>query len=157
MRNTLPSSSAVGQALQTRREHRGLTRARVARASGVSVPELGAIESGRSQPSVAVLGRVARALGVSLVDLVRTSGPGRTDGVPSPATFSRLGLPEIARAVAEQPVGVGSKVDAAISAALLHSMKVCEDNQSAAARMLGMERKAFGRRLQRARRKAQRG
>ena len=151
MRDSLSSSSLVGHALRARRERAGLTRARVAHESGVSVAELDAIESGRNQPSVAVLGQVARALGVSLVDLVRTNGARQADGPVSDTPTSRLGLPEIGRAIAELTAVVGSKVDAAILAAVLHSMKVCGNNQSAAARLLGMERKAFVRRLQRAR------
>jgi DNA-binding NtrC family response regulator len=123
----------------------------------MSVADVDAIESGRVQPSVAVLGRVARALGVSLVDLVRTTGVGQTDGLGPATRASRLGLSEVAQAIAELPAGVGSKVDAAILAAVLYAMRECGDNQSAASRLLGMERKAFVRRLSRARRRAQRG
>jgi transcriptional regulator with XRE-family HTH domain len=147
------SSSTIGRALRARREHEGLTLARVARESGVSLAELGTIESGRSQPSVAVLGRVARALGVSLVDLVRTNGAGAAGGAPIPRTLSSLSLTDIGRAITELPRSAGSKIDAVISAAVLHAMKECGDNQSAAARLLGMDRKAFIRRVQRARRR----
>ena len=63
-------------------------------------------------------------------------------------------LSQIARAIVELPVKGGSKIDAAESAAILYAMSVCNDNQSAAARMLLMERKAFVRRLRRARRQA---
>jgi DNA-binding NtrC family response regulator len=119
----------------------------------VSVATLGAIESGRGQPSLGTLGRVAQALDVSLVDLARTNGTRQPDGAARAVLAPGLGLSEIARAIAELPIGAGSKVDAAILAAVLHSMKECGDNQSAAARLLGMERKAFSRRLHRARRK----
>jgi DNA-binding NtrC family response regulator len=123
----------------------------VARRSGVSIAELGAIESGRTQATVGVLDQVARALHSTLVDLVR--GAGQVDGPGLSRPASRLGLPEIARAIADLPSNVGSKVDAMISATVLHAMGVSGDNQSAAARLLGIERKAFVRRLQRARRK----
>jgi DNA-binding NtrC family response regulator len=98
-----------------------------------------------------VLGRVAYSLGETLADLVRAAGqPGLA--VPTGAA-SRLGLSEIAQAIADLPARVGSKVDAMISATVLYAMAVSGDNQSAAARLLGMERKAFVRRVQRARRK----
>jgi transcriptional regulator with XRE-family HTH domain len=125
--------------------------ARVARESGVSVAELAAIESGRTQASIGVLGRVADALNSTLVDLVR--GAGHVGGIADAGPASRLGLPEIARAIVNLPDKVGSKVDAVICATVLHAMEACSDNQSAAARMLRMERKAFVRRLLRARRK----
>ena len=57
------------------------------------------------------------------------------------------------RAIAELPVKAGSKIDAAEGAAVLYAMEISRNNQSAAARLLGMERKAFVRRLARARRK----
>lgn len=142
-------SSTIGLALRARREREGLTLARVARVSGISVADLGAIEAGRGQPIIAVLGRVARALGVSLVDLVRSAGQAESGASMKPV--SRLGLPEIAQAITELPSEVGSKVDVMISATVLYAMEACGDNQSAAARLLGMERKAFIRRVQRAR------
>jgi DNA-binding NtrC family response regulator len=117
----------------------------------VSASELRAIEAGRARPSIAALGRIARAIGVDLVDLVR--GTDRAGAEPSGERASgRLGLSQIAKAIAELPTSVGSKVDAAESAAVLYAMKACGDNQSAAARLLGMERKAFVRRLVRSRR-----
>jgi transcriptional regulator with XRE-family HTH domain len=146
-----PSSLLVGQALRARRLAASLTPARVARGSGVSVAELGAIESGRTQPSIGVLGRVAHVLGSTLVDLVRDAG--QVDGPTLARPASRVGLPEIARAITELPDKVGSKVDAAILATVRHAMEECGGNQSAAARLLGMERKAFVRRMLRARRK----
>jgi DNA-binding NtrC family response regulator len=87
----------------------------------------------------------------TLVDLVR--GAGQVDGPALGRPASRLGLPEIARAIADLPARAGSKIDVMISATVLYAMDVSGDNQSAAARLLGMERKAFVRRLQRARRK----
>ena len=152
MRSSI-SSSTIGRALRARREREGLTPARVARESGVSVAELDRIESGRNRPSVGALARVARALGVSLADLVSTNGAGAAVGAPIPGMLSSLSLTDIGRAITELPRPVGSKIDAVISAAVLHALKECGDNQSAAARILGMERKAFVRRVQRARRK----
>ncbi len=153
------TSSAVGRSIRTTRERAGLPVARIARASGLTASELEAIETGRSRPSIAVLDRVASALGSRLVDLVRA-------GARSPALsgnaealageLPRIGLAEVARAIAELPVKGGSKIDAAESATILYAMSVCNENQSAAARMLSMERKAFVRRLRRARRRTSR-
>jgi transcriptional regulator with XRE-family HTH domain len=128
----------------------------VAQASGLATPELDAIESGRTRPSIALLDRIARALGSNLVDLVRGANHDPSHhALPEPTSDSspRLSLSQIARAIAELPVKGGSKIDAAESAVILYAMSVCNDNQSAAARMLLMERKAFVRRLRRARRR----
>jgi transcriptional regulator with XRE-family HTH domain len=148
------TSSAVGRAIRTAREGAGLPIARVARACRLTALELDAIESGRSRPSIAMLDRIALAIGSNLVDLVR--GGGRSSTRPElseSGASSRMDLAQIARAIAELPVKGGSKIDAAESAAILYAMSVCKDNQSAAARMLSMERKAFVRRLRRARRR----
>jgi transcriptional regulator with XRE-family HTH domain len=153
---SLPTTSSdVGRAIRATRERSALSLERVARASGVPASELRAIEAGRARPSIAALGRIARALGADLVDLVRgtDSGVARRSGEPGMPGSPPLGLPQIARAIADLPASVGSKVDAAESAAVLYAMKACDDNQSAAARLLGMERKAFVRRLVRSRRR----
>jgi transcriptional regulator with XRE-family HTH domain len=153
----ITTSPAVGRTIRTTRERARLPIGRVAQASGLATPELDAIESGRVRPSIALLDRIARALGLNLVDLVRGadiafSHPGRQEPAAGPSP--RIGLSQIARAIVELPVKGGSKIDAAESAAILYAMSVCNDNQSAAARMLLMERKAFVRRLRRARRQA---
>ena len=145
-----PLSSSVGHAIQARRERAGLALVRVARESGVSVTDLRAIESGRTQASIGVLDRVAHTLGSTLADVVR--GAWQADGAPGRPS-SPLGVPEIARAIIELPDDVGSKVDAVTSVAVLRAMEESGDNKSAAARLLGMDRKVLVRRLGRARRK----
>jgi transcriptional regulator with XRE-family HTH domain len=117
---------------------------RVAKESRLSPSQLERIESGRARPTIAVLDRIARALGMSLVDLVLDP-----NGV---ATARRLGLPEIARAILELPDEVGPKLEVVEAATVLVAMTACSENQSAAARLLGMDRKAFVRRLSWARR-----
>ena len=128
--------------------------------SHVSSTELQAIESGRARPSIAVLDRIARALGSTLVDLVVGSdGPPGSNGAPGPSAVSgaataRLDLADIAWAVVELPLPRNghSKLDAVEAATVLVALRTCNENQSAAARLLGMERKAFVRRLSNARR-----
>ena len=148
----VPSSVAVGQAIRALRERGKQSAIQVSRAASVSPSELASIESGRARPSIATLHRVARALGSTLVELVNDAGAPES----AAASTVSIGLPEIARAIVELPASLGSKVDAAESAAVLHAMQVMGDNQSAAARLLGMERKAFVRRLARTRRKKKR-
>jgi transcriptional regulator with XRE-family HTH domain len=146
------TSPAVGRAIRAKREKAKLPLARIARDSGLTSAELSGIESGTARPSIAVLDRIARAMGSSLVDLVRTANSVGVVAAAPTSARAHLGLSEIARAIAELPDRIGSKLDAAESAAVLHAMSVCQENQSAAARLLGMERKAFVRRLRRARR-----
>ncbi len=124
----------------------------VSRAASVSTAELASIEAGRARAPIATLHRVARALGSTLVEVVNDAKSPSSNG-QSVRTAS-IGLPEIGRAIAELPDNLGSKVDAAESAAVVYAMKVMGDNQSAAARLLCMERKAFVRRLARTRRKS---
>jgi hypothetical protein len=131
------TSASVGLAIRAAREGASLPIARVARACGLTALELD---------------RIARAIGKSLADLVR-GGDKASSGPQGGGAPLRLGLPQIARAIAELSVQGGSKIDAAESAAILYAMSVCNDNQSAAARMLAMERKAFVRRLRRAKRR----
>jgi transcriptional regulator with XRE-family HTH domain len=150
-----PSSLSVGRAIRALRERGRQSTAVLSRAAGVSNAELAAIEAGRAQPSIAVLHRIANALGSTLIELVADARS--PEAGPSPAAAKRnLGLPEIARAIADLPAAIGSKVDAAEAAAVLHAMVVSGQNQSAAARLLGMERKAFVRRLARAKRRGRR-
>jgi transcriptional regulator with XRE-family HTH domain len=153
-----PTSAVIARVIRAARERAGLPIARVARASGIKERELEAIEAGHARPSIAALDRIARALGSSLVQLLRSRDLASRGGLEVRAATSRsrekLGLPEIGRAIAELPVKRGSKIDAAASAAILYAMKACNENQSAAARLLAMERKAFVRRLIRARRRS---
>ncbi len=92
-----------------------------------------------------MLDRIARALGMSLVELVLDP-----NGMAAP----RLGVAGIARAILELPDAVGSKIDVVETATVLVALTCCQENQSAAARLLGMDRKAFVRRLSRARQSA---
>jgi transcriptional regulator with XRE-family HTH domain len=173
------TSPEVGRALRVARERAGLGQGPVARASGLSAGELRSIEAGESHPSIAVLQRLASAVGASLLEVVRhadgkhadgkhadgkhADGSRRADGksriaastmaLPTTAAMPSIGIEALARAILELPPNVGSKIEAVASATVLRAMVVCRNNQSAAARLLGMERKAFVRRLQRARRR----
>ena len=52
------------------REHRKMAQAALAQAAEIAVPYLSQIETGKREPSVAVLRRLAQALGVTADDLI---------------------------------------------------------------------------------------
>jgi DNA-binding XRE family transcriptional regulator len=52
------------------REHRDLTQQQLAEAAGISVPYLSQIESGKRRGSTEVLSAIAKALGLTLSDIV---------------------------------------------------------------------------------------
>jgi transcriptional regulator with XRE-family HTH domain len=143
------TSFAVGRSLGALREQSGRSRSLVSRAVGISRSDLMAIESGRSKPTVDLLDRIARALGSTIVEVIRSAK--RVD--PAASTGGgRLGLADIGRAIAELPMVGRSKVDVVTSAVVVFALDASGGNQSAAARLLGMERKAYVRRLARAKR-----
>jgi transcriptional regulator with XRE-family HTH domain len=134
------TSIEVGRTIRASRKRANLPLARVARDCRLSPTQLDGIECGRRRPTLAVLHRISRALGVPLAELVL-----RTNGNPR-----RLDVVDIARAILQLPDALGSKVDAVEAAVILEALDACSENQSAAARLLGMERKAFVRKLSRA-------
>jgi transcriptional regulator with XRE-family HTH domain len=138
------SSRDVGVALRLLRERSGQSATQVSRMARVSPAELRSIESGDAQPGIGVLDRVARALGSTLAKLV--------DGAPAPAPSPTMDLDAIVSAVLALPNDGHPKLEQVEAAVVIHAMSVADQNQSAAARLLGMERKAFVRRLARAKR-----
>jgi transcriptional regulator with XRE-family HTH domain len=68
----------VGENLRRLRTQRGLSLERLARASGVSRAMLGQIELGQSAPTINVLWKIARALGVPFSTLITHRGAGTT-------------------------------------------------------------------------------
>ena len=140
----------IGRTLQTLRAVSGHRSTVVARMAGISATELAYIESGESKASLYTYQRVARALGSSLTDVVARAGDERAQwsGAATSTTTADVG-----RAICDLGAR-GSKVEAAVSAAVREAMRRTGDNQSAAARLLGMERKAFVRRLAKAKRVA---
>lgn len=67
-----PIEAVVRARIQELRVHRGLTQEQLCEAAGVSVDAVNRIEGGTRVPTLATLANLARALGVDLVDLVRT-------------------------------------------------------------------------------------
>jgi DNA-binding NtrC family response regulator len=66
-----------------------------------------------------------------------------------PAADSRMEIDRIARALLALPERVGSKLDVVERAVLHHAIESCGGNKSAAARLLGVDRKSLERRWER--------
>lgn len=64
---------ALGKAIRQLREEKELTQEAVAHDAGITTATLGVIERGLSNPTWATVKAIAAALGVSLLDMVRTS------------------------------------------------------------------------------------
>ncbi|WP_329215346.1 helix-turn-helix domain-containing protein [Streptomyces sp. NBC_01485] len=62
---------AIGDRIRTERMHQNLTQERLHLAAGISRWSLQEIEAGRNNPTLETLLRIARALDVSLADLVQ--------------------------------------------------------------------------------------
>jgi transcriptional regulator with XRE-family HTH domain len=142
-------SKAVGRRLRAMRETSGRQRFLVAKRAKVTLAELDQIEKGSAIVSVGSIQRVAGALGTTLLDVIRQLAQ------PAPKQQTDTEAPrlsDIADAILRLQVD-GSKEDAVVGAMVDAAMKACDNNQSASARLLGMERKAFVRRLLSARRK----
>jgi transcriptional regulator with XRE-family HTH domain len=141
-------SAAVGRRINELREASGLSVDRLARQSGLRAIELRSIERGRGRPSLSTLAKLAAPLHVSVTDLVKTAAnpppPPAPKTIPSPTGLADV--VSIGRAIAQLPDRVGDKLDAVEEAAVRHAMDVCGENQSHAARLLGIERKALARR-----------
>jgi transcriptional regulator with XRE-family HTH domain len=67
-------SIAVGRNLRRIRTRQGFSLERLARVSGVSRAMLGQIETGKSTPTIALLWKVATALGVPFATLISSQG-----------------------------------------------------------------------------------
>jgi XRE family transcriptional regulator, regulator of sulfur utilization len=66
-----PTAAAFGHAVRSLRDERdGMSQERLADAAAISVPYLSDIERGQRNPTVAVMARISRALGVRLSELV---------------------------------------------------------------------------------------
>ncbi len=73
----------VGKNLRKLRSKRGLSLERLAKASGVSRAMLGQIELGQSTPTINVLWKIARALGVPFSALISDHSAARTTVMPA--------------------------------------------------------------------------
>ena len=143
-------SKAVGRRLRAMRETSGKQRFLVAKRAKVTLAELDQIENGSASVSVGSIQRVAVALGTTLLDVIQQLSQPASKRRHEDTEAPRLA--DIADAILRLQVD-GSKEDVVVGAMVDAAMKACDNNQSASARLLGMERKAFVRRLLSARRK----
>ena len=81
-------SIAVGRNLRRIRTRQGFSLERLAKASGVSRAMLGQIETGKSTPTIALLWKVATALGVPFATLIASKG--ETGTVVLPKSHEKL-------------------------------------------------------------------
>jgi transcriptional regulator with XRE-family HTH domain len=65
-----PTPRQIGQRLARARKARGLSRYALAKQAGVSRVHVAILEKGEADPTVGMLAKLARALGVPLVDLL---------------------------------------------------------------------------------------
>ena len=92
---------AIGQNIASERLKKGITQAQLARAAGVSQPNLSAIEKGRRDMTIATLRRISAALGVSAARLLGEGAP-----VTRVFALTRPRIERIARLIA-RPVALG--------------------------------------------------
>lgn len=64
---------ALGKAIRQLREKQGATQEAVAHDAGITTATLGVIERGLSNPTWATVRSIAKALGVSMVDIARAT------------------------------------------------------------------------------------
>jgi transcriptional regulator with XRE-family HTH domain len=140
-----PSFSAViGRRLHELRLAAGISAARLARKAGLTASALHDIESGRALPSVGALGDLAIELGVSAAELVREARRAEPESARS-ESFVRTSPEQVGKAIVALPDG-GDKLEMADAAAVKYALQVTHGNKAAAARLLGIERKALERR-----------
>src|SRR5215207_10282738 len=70
-----PDSRVVGQRIKHERQARSLTLAQIAEAVGSSPSHLSQVENGHREPTLRLLGGVARTLGVPVDHLLRPEPP----------------------------------------------------------------------------------
>jgi transcriptional regulator with XRE-family HTH domain len=144
-------SVAVGRRLRELRLEAGVPLDRLAAQTGLRPRKLVGIEEGTEKPTIATLDRIARGLQVPLVELVTSARTKRPKAATpqrevQPASGAPRSLEAIARAITSLPASVGDKLEAVDLAVVEHALAVCGGNRSAAARLLGIERKAVIRR-----------
>jgi transcriptional regulator with XRE-family HTH domain len=145
-------SAAVGKRIRELRTTSGISPDQLAKLAGLRAPALLAIEAGRVKPSVSTLSALAKPLHVTVLELVESASAAPT---PAPVRVAS-GLDTIARAIILLPSGVGDKLDVVEATVVAAAISQCGGNRSAAARLLGMERKALIRRWERAERESRR-
>lgn len=87
----------IGEAVRALRERRGLQQVELSALSGLSAPQVSAIERGRRPPSLRTLRRVCEALGASPDDLLRSALGRDAPADPGPAAGMLPGMQDLFR------------------------------------------------------------
>jgi transcriptional regulator with XRE-family HTH domain len=135
-------SAAMGLRLRELRLRAGLSLPRLSKRVGLSASALQRIEAGAAEPSISTLNDLAGHLGTTLGELVRKA---KSQAARREASALR-GPEEIGRAILNLPEGT-DKVRVVVAAAIRLALEESNGNQSAASRLLGMERRALMRRI----------
>lgn len=146
-------SAAVGRRIQQLRLHADLSLARLAKKVGLSASALQRIQEGGAQASVGTLSDIAGHLGTTLAQLVREARDGETAPTETRGSSGSTQIAQVGRAILDLPDGI-DKLRVAEAAAVRLALEVCKGNKSAAARLLGAQRQAYQRLLERPARKA---
>jgi transcriptional regulator with XRE-family HTH domain len=132
--------TSLGHTLRRLRMKRGLHAAGVAKRAGVKAALLADVEAGHATATIDALDRIARALGTSLSSAMAEARK------PQPRVDASADIDKLAAALVELPPEVGDKLEVVEAAALRRAMQISGGNKSAAARLLGLERKTLVRR-----------
>ena len=87
----------IGEAVRALRERRGLQQVELSALSGLTAPQVSAIERGRRPPSLRTLRRVCEALGASVDDLLRAAIGRAAAAEAEPAAGMLPGMQELFR------------------------------------------------------------
>jgi transcriptional regulator with XRE-family HTH domain len=128
----------------------GLSLGRLSKRVGLSVSALKRIEEGSAKPSAGTLIDLAGHLGTTPTEVLHHANEGEATRAKSSAVS---GPEQVGRAILDLP-GRTDKLRVAVAAAVRVALEESNGNQSAAARLLGLERRAMMRRIGRSIRKA---
>jgi transcriptional regulator with XRE-family HTH domain len=130
--------SSLGLTLRALRTKRSLEANAVAKRAGIPASVLADIEAGRpTGATIERLERVAAALGTNIVAVMSLAKK------PPPKVNASADVARLAAAIVELPPELGDKLGEIESAVVRRAMQLSGGNKSAAARLLGMERKSL--------------
>jgi transcriptional regulator with XRE-family HTH domain len=146
-----PLTAAVGRHLQQLRLRAGIPIERLAKRVGLSASALQRIEERGAPLTIDMLSDLAGQLGTSVAEFVRQAKRSQSSAASRTSSEPEL----VGKAILDLPDGI-DKLRVAAEAAVRLALELSRGNQSAAARLLGLERRALMRRLGRPTRKSRR-
>lgn len=147
-RKKLPGDTTLGDRLRAAREAKGINKADLARLTGLSKSYVGRLESGKQEPSRLALDAIARALGVTVTELLSDKPVANVRERPAPYGAAGPSDPGVTSQVPERlqrAVESLGSVPADMSAAILeHLTKQVELLTSMAAMIEELRREIRG-------------